>query len=137
MNGVISLLDLIQRRAIEFPTDIAYQFLTSSSGYDTLSYQELDKKARAIAANIQQYDCYNERAILLLPPGLDYIAAFFGCLYAGVIAVPVYPPSKNRHLRRLLSIVEDRSGEIYPHAGNFCRPEFWRHFDCIESRSNR
>ncbi len=112
MNGVKSLLDLVQQRAIESPTDTAYQFLTSSSGYDTLTYQELDKKARAIAAILQQQGCYNERAVLLLPPSLDYIAAFYGCLYAGVIAVPVYPPSKNRHLRRLLSIVEDAQAKF-------------------------
>ncbi|HVV68865.1 MAG TPA: aminotransferase class I/II-fold pyridoxal phosphate-dependent enzyme [Gammaproteobacteria bacterium] len=127
MNGVISLLELVQQRATEFPTDTAYQFLTSSSGYDTLSYAELDKKARAIAATLQQHGCYNERAVLLLPPGLDYVAAFFGCLYAGAIAVPIYPPSKNRHLRRLLSIVDDAKAKFILTQEIFADQDFGAH----------
>ncbi|MCP4327281.1 MAG: fatty acyl-AMP ligase, partial [Alphaproteobacteria bacterium] len=53
-----------------------------------------------------------ERALLLYPPGLDYVAAFFGCLYAGVIAVPAYPPRFNRSLSRLLVIVRDAQAAV-------------------------
>jgi amino acid adenylation domain-containing protein/FkbM family methyltransferase/non-ribosomal peptide synthase protein (TIGR01720 family) len=45
--------------------------------------------------------------LLLYPPGLDYVAAFFGCLYAGAVAVPAYPPRRNRNMLRLESIVKD------------------------------
>jgi acyl-CoA synthetase (AMP-forming)/AMP-acid ligase II len=47
--------------------------------------------------------------VLLFPSGADYVAAFFGCLYAGVIAVPAYPPESTRryHQERLLSIISD------------------------------
>ena len=47
------------------------------------------------------------RALLLYPPGLEFIVAFFGCLYAGVVAVPAYLPRPNRPMTRLRSIVED------------------------------
>ena len=57
-----------------------------------LSYAGLDERARAIAALLQEHGAAGERVLLLYPPGLDYIAAFFGCLYAGVVAVPAYPP---------------------------------------------
>ena len=63
-----------------------------------LTYQELDRKARAIAARLQAANLEGERALLLYPAGLDFIAAFFGCLYAGVVAVPAYPPRRNRSL---------------------------------------
>ncbi|MGH8548058.1 MAG: AMP-binding protein [Methylococcales bacterium] len=51
-------------------------------------------------------DMARKRALLLYPPGLDYIAAFFGCLYAGVVAVPAYPPIR-QHLLRLQAIIGD------------------------------
>ncbi|MEO1693572.1 MAG: AMP-binding protein, partial [Cyanobacteria bacterium J06631_6] len=53
-----------------------------------------------------------ERALLLYPPGLEFIAAFLGCLYAGVIAVPVYPPRKGQGLFKLQSIAADSQAEI-------------------------
>jgi acyl-CoA synthetase (AMP-forming)/AMP-acid ligase II/acyl carrier protein len=71
----------------------------------TLTYAELDHQARAIATVLQSRGLAGERALLLYPPGLDYIAAFFGCLYAGVVAVPTYPPRRNRSGERLQAIV--------------------------------
>ena len=59
---------------------------------EPLTWGELDRRARAIAAALTEAGAAGERALLLYPPGLDYLAAFFGCLYAGTVAVPVYPP---------------------------------------------
>ena len=53
-----------------------------------------------------------ERALLLYAQGLDFLAAFLGCLRAGVIAVPAYPPRKNRKLERLVGIVENCSPTV-------------------------
>jgi amino acid adenylation domain-containing protein len=72
-----------------------------------ITYGELDRRARAIAAWLQSFGAEDERAILLYPPGLDYIAAFFGCLYAKVIAVPAYPPQRKRTLGRLQAVLTD------------------------------
>ena len=72
-----------------------------------LTYAQLDEKARAIAAWLQEMDAEGERALLLYPSGLDFIAAFFACLYAGVTAVPAYPPGYDRSNRRLSAIVKD------------------------------
>ncbi len=54
---------------------------------------------------------FGQRALLLYPPGLDFIAAYFGCLYAGVIAVPVYPPRKNRSMLRIQAVA-DSAGAV-------------------------
>jgi acyl-CoA synthetase (AMP-forming)/AMP-acid ligase II len=67
----------------------------------SLSYAELDRQARAIGTELQRLKAGGERGLLLYPPGLDYIAAFFGCLYAGTIAVPTYPPLMARLDRTL------------------------------------
>ena len=62
---------------------------------------------RAIAAWLESHNLGGERALLLYPPGLEFITAFFGCLYAGVVAVPVYPPRRNRSLERIQAIADD------------------------------
>ncbi len=73
------------------------------------SWRDLDGRARSIAGRLQELGYAGERALLLFPPGLDFIAAFFGCLYAGVVAVPCYPPNLARleaTLPRLQGIVQ-------------------------------
>src|SRR5207248_4750769 len=65
----------------------------------------LDRRARAIAAQLQSLAAPGERALLLLPSDLDYPAAFFGCLYAGVVAVLSSPPHLEKGAGALESIV--------------------------------
>ena len=103
-----TLVELLQRRAEEQPDRLAYRFLQDGeSEITTITYAELDRQARAISAWLESFDADGQRALLLYPPGLDYIAAFFGCLYAGVTAVPAYPPRLNRPVPRIQSIVDD------------------------------
>ncbi|WP_394841997.1 AMP-binding protein [Pendulispora brunnea] len=103
-----TLGDILQSRARQQPDETAYIYLKGGE-HDEISvtYGELDRQARTIAATIQGACRPGDRAILLYPPGLEFIAAFFGCLYAGVIAVPAYPPKANRNLSRLRDIVDD------------------------------
>src|SRR3712207_4385484 len=63
--------------------------------------------SRAIASQLQALGAAGDRALLLYPPGLDYLAAFFGCLYAGVVAVPAYPPVLNRPSSQVGTFVTD------------------------------
>lgn len=75
-----------------------------------ITYQELDRRARSIGAFLQQFTKAGDRALLLFPPGLDFIAAYFGCLYARIIAVPAYPPHNARlekSIRLTRHIVDD------------------------------
>ncbi len=104
----LTLLALLQERAALAPHEHAYRFLTDGENVsESMTYAELNEKAQAIAAWLQSHGAAGERALLLYPPGLDYIAAFFGCLYAGVIAVPAYPPQRKRGLPRVQSIALD------------------------------
>src|SRR5262245_36197660 len=106
-----TLIALLRQRALDQPNQRGYTFLVDGETEAVhLSYAELDQQARGIAALLQQTVPAGERALLLYPPGLEYIAAFFGCLYAGVVAVPAYPPDParlDRSLPRLRAIVAD------------------------------
>lgn len=103
-----TLVDLLSYRALYQTNQSAFTFLKDGeTEFVSLTYQELDQKARAIAMVLQSMKATGERALLLYPPGLEFIAAFFGCLYAGVIAVPVYPPRRNQRMTRLQGIATD------------------------------
>ncbi|MBV9791955.1 MAG: AMP-binding protein, partial [Chloroflexi bacterium] len=107
------LVALLQARAVQQPDAPMYTMLTSGALPDErMSYAELDRRARAVAALLQQHDAAGERVLLLYPPGLDYIVAFFGCLYANAIAVPAYPPQLNRPAPRLQAIVADAQATL-------------------------
>lgn len=107
MRTDTSLITLLQHRAERMPDACAYVFLVDGEHQEqALTYRELDARARLIAGWLQEHRQAGERALLLYPSGLDYIAAFFGCLYAGTVAVPVYPPSRH-HRQRLAAIIQD------------------------------
>src|SRR3984957_17562397 len=108
---VSSLVELLRWRALEQPEHRIYTYLVDgeAEGAD-LTYEELDSQARAIGALLQSYKASGERALLLYPAGLEFISAFFGCLYAGTIAVPLPPPNMaqpQRTLPRFRTIAKD------------------------------
>lgn len=108
LNKFSTLVELLRYRASSQPERIAYVFLRDGEIEEArLTYGELDQKARAIAAHLQSLEAKGERGLLLYPPGLDFISAFFGCLYAGVVAIPAYPPRRNQNLFRLQAIIAD------------------------------
>ncbi|HKG14774.1 MAG TPA: amino acid adenylation domain-containing protein, partial [Pyrinomonadaceae bacterium] len=107
-----TLAGLLRARARTEPGRVAYRFLSEGEAQDGhVTYGELDGRARAVAAVLQSVCAEGERALLLYPPGLDYVAAFWGCLYAGVIAVPAYPPHASRR-QRLESIAADARAAV-------------------------
>lgn len=115
-NQPSTLNELLALRASRQPGRQAYTYLVDGDVEKvSWNYAELELRARAVAARLQQMGAGGERVLLLYPPGLDFIAAFFGCLYANVVAVPTYPPHPARPsltLPRLRSIVNDAGVRI-------------------------
>ncbi|WP_217560148.1 non-ribosomal peptide synthetase [Paenibacillus sp. GbtcB18] len=110
-NAAISFknyADLLRTRAQIHPDRIAYRFLnTVGVEESSITYAQLDRQADMVSARLRQRLQIGDRALLLYPQGIDFLVAFMGCLYAGVIAVTVYPPKPNRTLLRLKTIVND------------------------------
>ncbi|HWK54292.1 MAG TPA: AMP-binding protein, partial [Hyphomicrobiales bacterium] len=110
-----TLVQSLRDHAARVPEHVALRFLGEHGGAGgAFTYRELDLRARAIAAALQAVAEPGDRAVLLFPSGIDYVSAFFGCLYAGVIAVPAYPPesSRQQHQVRLLSIIQDAAPRL-------------------------
>ncbi|HEV7786800.1 MAG TPA: fatty acyl-AMP ligase, partial [Thermoanaerobaculia bacterium] len=101
------LTEALRETAVSRPGQIAFTFLDEAGAATDLSYADLDRRALAIAARLQELGGAGQRALLLYPPGLEFVAAFLGCLYGGVVAVPAYPPTSERTLPRLLAIAQD------------------------------
>ncbi len=94
-----------------------------------LTYGELDRRARAIGARLHAMGAEGERALIVHPPGLEYIAALFACWQAGAVAVPAYPPRWNRADTRLHGIASDSGARFALTTGAW--------FDRIEARFDR
>ncbi|MEA5627146.1 non-ribosomal peptide synthetase [Nostoc sp. UHCC 0251] len=107
-----NLVELLRYRAVNQSDKQAFTFLVNGQQETNFTYQQLDLKARAIAVSLKNITTTGERVLLIYPPGLEFIAAFFGCLYAGVIAVPAYPPRQNKSLSRLQSVVADAEATL-------------------------
>jgi len=103
-----TLVNLLRYRAQQQQYQVPYTFLVDGETEKvSFTYEKLDQKARAIAALLQSMKAFKERVLLLYPPGLEFIAAFFGGLYAGVTVVPVYPPRGKQRMTRLQAIAKD------------------------------
>ena len=114
-----TLVEILRWRALQQPGQRTYTSFTylvdGETEGDHLGGPELDCQARSIGALLQSCIANGERALLLYPTGLEFIAAFFGCLYAGVIAVPLPPPNlaqPQRSLPRLRAIISDAQPSV-------------------------
>lgn len=106
-----TLTEILRHRALHQPEQLAFTFLAHGEAEaGRLTYAELDRRARAVGALLQSRAARGERVLLLFDAGLEFIEAFFGCLYGGLIAVPAPPPHPSRLQRtlpRVQAIVAD------------------------------
>lgn len=101
-----TLVDVIHYWASERPTQEALRFYPQGEGeYISLTFAELHARCQIIASHLAPY--HGKPALLLFNSGLNFLEALFACFYAGVIAVPAYPPRKNHHITRLSALIDD------------------------------
>ncbi|HTY32522.1 SDR family NAD(P)-dependent oxidoreductase [Mycobacterium sp.] len=104
-----TLVGQLQQRAVRYRDKLAFTFSRDGEEKEVsrLSYQQLDAHARQIAADLQGLGAAGERVLVLCPPGPDFIAGLFGCLYAGAVAVPMHPPVRDHLVPRVEAIIAD------------------------------
>lgn len=103
-----SWVELLRKRASEHGARVASRYIGDGEVDNALlTYVDLERQALAIAARLQREGAAGERALLFYPSGIEFLAAFCGCLVAGVVAVPVFPARLPRHLPRLAAIAAD------------------------------
>ncbi|MCP5016353.1 MAG: AMP-binding protein, partial [Ketobacter sp.] len=102
------LPELVNAHASEHPDSVVFTFLRNGQKVaGQLDFRQLDRRARQIASHLQTLTQRADRVVLACPPGLEYITAFLGCLYAGMIAVPALPPGGGDSVARLRGIMSD------------------------------
>ena len=103
-----SLLDHLDRLAVEHPEKLLYSFLDlNGDPIESYTYASFLHRTRAIAGHLLKEGRFaaGDRLLLAYPPGLEMICAFFGCVRAGLIPVPVYPPSSRGFQSALYKMV--------------------------------
>lgn len=104
-----TFVDVVAERAALSP-GTAFEFVSDKEhALPALTFPEFDGRARAIAALLAERVSPGDRVLVLLPPGLDYVASFLGCLYAGAVAVPLYPLSAGSYSARHRAVLADSS----------------------------
>lgn len=102
-----NLVDCIQYWMGQYADEVAFYFTDGEQEEVRLTYRQLHEASATIAARLCELGLRGQRVLLLYPPGLDFVKGFFGCLYAGAIAVPAYPPRRNRYMSRIEAIASD------------------------------
>jgi len=134
-----TIVDLLWKRGLDQPSRVAYSFIHSRKGDDSLTYGQLSTSVRQLACWLSQNAGHHDRAVLVYPPGLDFIVTLLACMAAGIVPIPVYPligskPARSlgriRHVavdadaHLMLTTVDSEVG-LRPHlsetlAGNIC-----------------
>ncbi|ADO71979.1 MupA/Atu3671 family FMN-dependent luciferase-like monooxygenase [Stigmatella aurantiaca] len=118
LEQLTTLVDVLRLRTEQHGNTLLYRYLETGDvdgPIDEWSYARLEKHARALGTLLREEGASGKQALLLYPPGMDFIAGFMGCLYGGAVAVPTYPPDPSRMERtlpRLRAIAQD-SGASY------------------------
>lgn len=108
-----NLVDLLQYRALVTPDLKMYTYLVDGENQEvSMTAADLNKRAMTIASSLHRRGSQHKTALLLYPPGLEFISGFMGCLYAGVIPIPAYPPHMRRPTPRLDAIIHNSRTEI-------------------------
>lgn len=132
-----TLVDICREHAQQRGGRIAYRFSDGQAILATLSFGELDRVAQRVAGFLQRRCQPGDRVLLLLEYGFEFVRAFFGCLYAGVIAVPLNPPQGARRLAKIHAIAENAGARLMLANGASLKPVEAKSlgFDCIDLAS--
>jgi len=108
-----TIVEVFERNCHNRPDKVLYYFLEDGlKETDRITYGQMNVRLKAIATELRSAFKKGDRALLIFPPGIEFIVSLFGCFYSGIIAVPAYPPRKNRMFQRFGAIMKDCSPSV-------------------------
>ncbi len=107
-----TFVEVVKNRHIKHADQLAYMFVSESFNEDSITYAQLYQRAEGLAAVLQHNQLVGKPVVLSLPSGIDFIVSLFACLMAGAIAVPAYPPRKNKFSQRFFSIIKQSNAKF-------------------------
>ncbi|NRA80051.1 MAG: AMP-binding protein [Pseudoalteromonas sp.] len=107
MNNSYSIIESLYNNSNEIPDEIAFEFITDTSlKSESITFQQLYSDASCIAKSLLKHATTGDCILLLYPPSIEYVKAFFACLMAGVVAIPLYPPKKNSKSEKVFTVAQ-------------------------------
>jgi len=104
---------ILKHQADKLNDKVAFEFFDSDGKHSEITYHDLYQRAQGLAILLKRENIeYLQRALLLYPPGIDLIVAFFACFLAGIIAVPAYPPANSALIKKLELVLNDATPSI-------------------------
>ena len=123
-SDVRRLVQMFRHRAEAFADDEAFVFADETllktldqrldQRHPGITYAALDRRVRAVAAHLQACTRPGDRVVILEMPGIDFVVAWLACTYAGVVAVPLYPPDPARFARLMTELLRQRIDDEAP-----------------------
>jgi acyl-CoA synthetase (AMP-forming)/AMP-acid ligase II/acyl carrier protein len=113
ISGSSTYIEVVKRQVAARPDHTVYRFLNDGENEsESLTYQQLETRAKAIVVKLTKHCKKNDKVLLLFQPGLSYVSSLFACFYGGFVAIPAYPPRRNRGLDRIKTIIDDSEATI-------------------------
>lgn len=112
-NTFSTPVEMLAHWAQQRPDRLAFSYLDQGeTEVDRMTFAEMHQQACKIGAYLQSFSQAGERAMLIFPPGLEFVRTMYGCLYAGVIPIPTNPPTLTRSAQRLYTIIKDSQASM-------------------------
>lgn len=113
IQNCLTYTEVIQKRTCSDPNFVVFRFLSDGINEDgSYTYKQLEDRSKSVAASLQKIGKKGDNVLLLFQPGLAYVASLYACFYSGFVAVPAYPPRRNRGIERIYTIIEDSGANI-------------------------
>ncbi|MEN9868155.1 MAG: hypothetical protein RL748_3745, partial [Pseudomonadota bacterium] len=104
---VNTIIESVIKHAVERPNSIAFRYLVDmATAPQELTFAQLLKEAKSVAVFLSRIAAPGSRIMLFFPPGMSYVTSFYGCLLAGMVAVPLYPPRRNVKSDRIIKVAQ-------------------------------
>lgn len=107
-----TFVEVLEKKAFISPKKVAFTYLNKGGIKETITYEELINEVKQMAGFMQQNNYTGKRALIMYPSSIMYIKVFLACMFANVVAIPVYPPTLSKNMDRIKNIMTDSKASL-------------------------